>query len=264
MPARFFSDKEDKEVDAAEPAAEPVAEAEPVAKAAPKKEKKAAPKAAAASSEKPLAKELYEPFSLGNVAKVESTADHKPPSEEDTIEGRYSGVLFTTASQNGHLYDVYEDLVFLSEVYANSETFQLFTSNAGVGSVEIAKLNAALRETATFSDTTIKFLTILAENGRLNSINMIAKKYMRLYQQQNREEKITIISAAALTADQESAVVSALHANPENQGKQFTIEYEVDELILGGLQMYTESEFMDMSLSSRLNRISQEVSKLGN
>jgi hypothetical protein len=31
---------------------------------------------------------------------------------------------------------------------------------------------------------------------------------------------------------------------------------------MGGLQMYTESEFMDMSLSSRLDRIGAEVNKL--
>lgn len=56
--------------------------------------------------------------------------------------------------------------------------------------------------------------------------------------------------------------MAALRANPDNAGKQFTIEYSVDETILGGLQMYTESEFMDMSLSSRLARISTEVNKL--
>jgi len=56
--------------------------------------------------------------------------------------------------------------------------------------------------------------------------------------------------------------VAALRANPDNAGKQFTIEYSVDETIMGGLQMYTESEFMDMSLSSRLTRISTEVNKL--
>jgi len=36
----------------------------------------------------------------------------------------------------------------------------------------------------------------------------------------------------------------------------------VDASILGGLQMYTESEFMDMSVASRLARINEEVSKL--
>jgi F-type H+-transporting ATPase subunit O len=40
------------------------------------------------------------------------------------------------------------------------------------------------------------------------------------------------------------------------------IEFKVDETILGGLQMYTESEFMDMSLASRVDRLSQEIQKM--
>ena len=46
---------------------------------------------------------------------------------------------------------------------------------------------------------------------------------------------LTIISASELNADQKSQVVTALQANPQNSGKQFTIDYEVDETILGGL-----------------------------
>jgi ATP synthase F1 delta subunit len=152
----------------------------------------------------------------------------------------------------------------MQEIYRNSEQFRLFTENGGVGSKEIAKLNIALKETAPFSDTTIRFLTVLTENKRLSQINDIAEKYAKLYQEFNKEEKITIISASDLTDDQKSQVVQALQANPQNEGKQFTIDYEVDDTILGGLQMYTESEFMDMSLSSRLDRISSEVGKLGN
>jgi len=43
-------------------------------------------------------------------------------------------------------------------------------------------------------------------------------------------------------------VLAALQQNPMNTGKAFTIEYQVDKAIQGGLQMYTESEFMDMSI----------------
>ena len=268
-PARFFSSEqsgeenasgdESEEVPEPEPVPEPVPEPTPAPKAQP-----AAQPAAAAAPMDPLDRSLFQPFSVGNIKVIESTPDHKPPSEEDTIEGRYSGVLFTTASQNGDLYNVYEDLRFMQEIYRNSEQFRLFTENGGVGSKEIAQLNAALQETAPFSDTTMRFLTVLAENKRLNQINDIAEKYAKLYQEFNKEEKITIISAMDLTEDQKSQVVSALQANPSNEGKQFTIDYEVDETIMGGLQMYTESEFMDMSLASRYDRISAEVSKLGN
>jgi F0F1-type ATP synthase delta subunit len=40
------------------------------------------------------------------------------------------------------------------------------------------------------------------------------------------------------------------------------LEFKVDEHILGGLQMYTESEFMDMSLSSRVEKLQQEIVKM--
>jgi len=150
----------------------------------------------------------------------------------------------------------------LQGLYQHSDQFRLFTENGGVGGKEIAQLNQALQETAPFSKTTLNFLTVLAENKRLNFIDEVADKYAKLYQQFNKEEKITIISAAPLDADKKAQVVAALQANPQNEGKQFTIDYEVDETILGGLQMYTESEFMDMSLASRLDRISSEVSKM--
>lgn len=182
--------------------------------------------------------------------------------KEDTIEGRYSGVLFVTASQKECLFDVYEDMMYLAELYKESEPFRLFTENAGVGAKEIRLLNEALLETAPFNETTIHFLTVLAENKRLDCIAEIAKKYKKLYQLFNKEEKITIISAEELTADQQDQVLAAVKGNPENAGKEFTIEYTVDAAIQGGLQMYTESEFMDMSLQSRLNRINEEVSRL--
>ena len=59
-------------------------------------------------------------------------------------------------------------------------------------------------------------------------------------------------------------MLDALKANPQNEGKNFTIEYQVDASIMGGLQMYTESEFMDMSLTSRVNALRAEVNRMCN
>lgn len=151
---------------------------------------------------------------------------------------------------------------FLGELYQNSESFQLFTQNAGVGVKEIRAFNAGLQETGDFNKVTIRFIEVLAENKRLMFIKEISEKYAKLYQQFNKEEKITIISAYRLSTDEEQQVLSALKANPQNQGKEFVIEFKVDEGILGGLQMYTESEFMDMSLQSRVDRLAQEIQKV--
>jgi ATP synthase F1 delta subunit len=196
------------------------------------------------------------------VKKIQSTPDHQPPSKEDTIPGRYASVLFTTASQEGALYDVYEDMKFLGELYANSESFQMFTLNAGVGIKEIKLFNTGLQETGDFHKVTLRFIEVLAENKRLMFIKEVAEKYGKLYQQFNKEEKITVISAYQLNQDEENQVLRSLKANPQNQGKEFVIEFKVDGSILGGLQMYTESEFMDMSLSSRVDRLNQEIQKM--
>ena len=68
----------------------------------------------------------------------------------------------------------------------------MFTENAGVGAKEIAQLNSALQETAPFSATTLTFLEVLAENKRLVFIREISEKYAKLYQEFNKEEKVTI------------------------------------------------------------------------
>ena len=81
---------------------------------------------------------------MGDINRVDSTPDNKAPSYEDTIEGRYANVLFTTASQKGALFDVYEDLMYLSELYTHSEIFRHFTENGGVGLKEITELNKVL------------------------------------------------------------------------------------------------------------------------
>ena len=49
----------------------------------------------------------------------------------------------------------------------------------------------------------MNFLTVLAENKRLVFIREISDKFVKLYSEFNKEEKITIISAEALTSAQE-------------------------------------------------------------
>lgn len=80
------------------------------------------------------------------------------------------------------MYDVYEDAKFLSELYQNSEGFQLFTENAGMGIKEVKQFNQALQEIGEFNSTTIRFIEVLAENKRLMFIKEVADRYVKLYQ----------------------------------------------------------------------------------
>lgn len=86
-----------------------------------------------------------------------------------------------------------------------------------------------------FDDTTIRFIEVLAENKRLVYIKEVADRYVKLYQQFNKEEKITVISAYKLSQSEEREILDALKANPQNAGKEFQLDFKIDESIKGGL-----------------------------
>jgi F0F1-type ATP synthase delta subunit len=59
-------------------------------------------------------------------------------------------------------------------------------------------------------------LEVLAANKRLIYIKGISLRYQLLYKQFNKEEKITIISAEALSSSEEAEVLKALKSNTQN------------------------------------------------
>ncbi len=142
------------------------------------------------------------------------------------------------------------------------ESFRIFADNSGLNSAQISSFVNELATCGKFCQTTIKFCNLLGSNKRFMYINEIAKKYCRSYLMLTKEEKISIISALELTSQERAEVQKALESNPDNEGKIFIIDYTVNPNIIGGLQMYTENKFMDLSLSSRLDRIKEEVNKM--
>lgn len=197
-----------------------------------------------------------------SVKVITSVPGNKPPTSEDTIAGRYAHTLFVVASEENNLYKVYEDMKYVSHLYENLPSFRIFADNSGLNASQIYSFSEELAKCGDLCSTTLKFCDLLGKNKRFMYINDIAKKYIRTYLLLTKEEKITIISAQELTASERSQVSQSLSANPENAGKTFIIDYQVNSSIIGGLQMYTENKFMDLSLSSRLDKIKDELNKL--
>ena len=151
---------------------------------------------------------------------------------------------------------------YIKDVYSASESFRTFAGNAGLNSTQINLFVDDLAKCGGFSNSTVIFLDLLGKNKRFMYINEIAQKYIKSYNLLSKEEKIKIISAHELSPSEKNQVKEALQANPENKDKQFIIDYEVNPDILGGLQMYSENKFMDLSLNSRVEKLKEEVNKM--
>lgn len=193
---------------------------------------------------------------------IESVPDHKCPFSEDTVPGRYSQTAFITASQAGNLYRVYNDMLYIQDLYKQSYDFKTICDNSGLNSNQLYEISKTIGDAAGFCETTLAFLDLVGKNQRYMYINEIAKKYIQCYHLLSKEQKISIISAYELNDQEKSRVKEALHANPENAGKSFIVDFSVNSSIVGGLQMYSENKFMDLSLNSRIDKLKEEVNKL--
>ena len=110
------------------------------------------------------------------------------------------------------------------------------------------------------SEVSHKFLNTLIDSRRLTDLPKIIEKYHEYYKILNKEEDIRIISAQELTQEEKNRVVESVKKG--KQGIQFKISYEVDSGILGGLQIYSGSTFLDCSLRSRLDKLRSELAKI--
>lgn len=94
----------------------------------------------------------------------------------------------------------------------------------------------------------------------MSDLPAISAKFLEYYKMLNKEEGATIISARELTSEQKSRVQQTLEDT--YKGTTFTVSYQIDPSILGGLQIYFGNSFMDASLASRVNVIRTEFEKL--
>lgn len=63
-----------------------------------------------------------------------------------------------------------------------------------------------------------------------------------------------------MNKEEKEQVVQAYKRNKPDV--KFKITYEVDPSILGGLQIYAGTSFLDCSLRSRLNKLKTEIAKI--
>jgi F-type H+-transporting ATPase subunit O len=191
---------------------------------------------------------------------IKSVPGNKPPVKEENPPSRYAAVLFSAASKREALYLVLEDIKYIKELINKCDAFRNFLVNLALKRNEQMQVFDALGGEKTFNKLTINFLHTLIDNKRLDSLPKIVDKYIDFYKILNKEENIRIISATELEQSEQDKVIEALKKS--HVGINFTVKYEVDPTILGGLQMYSGNNFMDCSLLSRVQKIKSELAKM--
>ena len=100
------------------------------------------------------------------------------------------------------------------------------------------------------------FVRLLAQNKRLDVLPQIAAQYELLRAQYENEVDVEVVSAVAMTADQQAKLAASLRTRFKRDVRMSTA---VDSALLGGAVIRAGDLVIDGSISGRLQRLASEL-----
>lgn len=165
---------------------------------------------------------------------------------------RYASALFDLAQDKGQLAAVHKDFAAISTLIEdNDDLSNLVVSPAFTRDEKTAALTEIARE-AGASPLVVNFIGVMARNGRARDIGAAYRAFDMLYANQRGVRRATVRTAAAMTGSQRDRVAEILE---KAVGSNVEITEEVDERLIGGIQLQIGSKLVDASIASKLDRM---------
>jgi F-type H+-transporting ATPase subunit delta len=172
-------------------------------------------------------------------------------AEKSTIARPYAQAAFETAQAKGQLKDWTGMLQFSAAVAAEASV-QKLVGNTNIKREQLAQLFLDIAGDR-LSAQGKNFIRLLAENRRLGVLPEIAEQYEVLRAEAEKTIKAEVISAFALTAEQQQQIAQKLKAR---LGRDVTLTCETDASLLGGAIIKAGDLVIDGSVTGKLNKLS--------
>jgi F-type H+-transporting ATPase subunit delta len=165
----------------------------------------------------------------------------------------YAEALLDLAKSNDSLKETTNDMNIVSQFLANSSDLKKFLGNPLI--TKDAKKNVVkdiLGEQ--IGGSTLKFLLLLVDRGRIEVLDSIAQKFLELSYKQESIEIAKITSSIQLSAQQQKDIAEKLKIIVGAQ--QIKLALKVDPQLIGGFTIEIGSKMIDTSIRGQLRQIS--------
>ncbi|KAG0221573.1 hypothetical protein BGW41_006680, partial [Actinomortierella wolfii] len=182
----------------------------------------------------------------------------KIPAVLHGIEGRYATALYSAAAKKQALETVESDLKQVKAVVEKDAKLRAFLENPTINRNEKKDGVKKMLGAGKYSDLTKNFFDTLAENGRLYDTVKIINSYDTLMSAHRGEVQVTITSAKELDAKDINKIKGFLSKSSYVSPKQtLVVSNKVNPSILGGLVVEFGDKTIDLSVSSKVNKLNQ-------
>jgi F-type H+-transporting ATPase subunit delta len=173
-------------------------------------------------------------------------------SKASNVGGRYAQALFDLATETKQVSAVEADLKSLKAALRDSADLRTLVRSPAFSAEDKGKGLVAIAVKARFNMTTIKFLGLLATNGRASALASVITGFEALAAKARGAVSAQVTTAIALSPAQSKGLAAALR---QALGKDPEIETRVDPAILGGIKVQVGSRLFDASLKSKLDSL---------
>ena len=193
-------------------------------------------------------------FAAKKKADAGDATAHAPPIALFGLHAKYANALYTSASKGGELAKVEKDLNNVRTLLNDVPQFSGFLEDPTIPrSTKVKGLEDFLSK-GKYSKTTTAFLAVVAENGRGGDADKIIDTFGELMMAHRGEVPAKVVSAEELTAKQVKALQESMKGYIA-EGQTLSLTTEVDPSILGGLRVQVGDRYIDLSISTKINRI---------
>ncbi|TPX72431.1 hypothetical protein SpCBS45565_g00698 [Spizellomyces sp. 'palustris'] len=173
------------------------------------------------------------------------------------IEGRYATALYSAAQKKGALESVESELVKLRATLDKDPKTKTLLESPLVDKKAKKSIVQSLVQ-GRVSEITRNFFDLLAENGRLDQTSKILGAFEQLMAAYRREVPVTVISAKELDAKTSRQLQGILQkSNLLDKDAKLILTNKIDPNILGGLVIDFGDKTIDLSVSSKINKLNR-------
>ena len=174
---------------------------------------------------------------------------------------RYATALYELADDNSVVDAVAKDLAAIKDMVAGSEDLTRVINSPAISRDDQNKAMTAVLEKAGANDLVVKFIGVVASNGRLFALPQIIEIFLADLAARRGEVSAEVVSAVALDAKLEDEVKKAVSSVAGSD--KISLSMRVDESLIGGLVVRIGSRMIDTSIKTKLNRLEMTMKGVG-
>ncbi len=168
------------------------------------------------------------------------------------IVNRYAKALFEESLEKNTLNITPKELESILELQNKHQDLKRVMLSPLVSREDKEKIIEDISIKGKISKHIMNFLKLLAGNNRLFLIVPIFEKFKRIVSKHKKELTVHLISAKALSDEQEIKLISKLK---DKFKREVLLEKKVDSKLIGGMTVRIGSYMVDSSIRSKLERL---------